>query len=489
MFLCVKSNQSEFLLLYFRCWRRFVKSKRTTLALVQAYGALGINEESVKAMPFEKLAMSMESPAALQATKALLDRLETRFMLSQSTGSASVENVDHLLRRLGSPPKRKAPPSRMGRTRVSAKRPVRNSGTNKLSRYSLRVVLCAYMILAHPSAVLSGEGEREKQLMESAASFVKEFELLIKIILDGQGQSSLGSAAAGSSKFRTQLANFDRAWCTYLYSFVVWKVKDARVLEEDLVRAACKLELSMMQTCKLTAEGQSSNSLTHDMKAIQKQVTDDQMLIREKVQHLSGDAGIERMNSALSDTRSKFFEAKENGSPLPTPVANVSTPLSINSPGQVPLSEVNANSRSNASRPVARSLFGAFSSPGSASEMNLPTEKEQMVNEMLHEDGSFFAGRTDSAGTAERDLQTRVRETMQKAFWDVVTDSMKGDKPDYSQLINLVKEVRDSLHELSPKVWKDEIIENIDLEILSQVSSFQMLIFATFSPVMLTIDN
>ncbi|XP_062225705.1 uncharacterized protein LOC133924264 isoform X2 [Phragmites australis] len=459
-----------------RCWRRFVKSKKTTLALVQTYDALGINEKSVKSMPFENLAMSMESPTVLQATKALLDRLERRFVLSQSVGFSSVENVDHLLKRLGSPPKRKVPPSREGRTRVLAKRSARSSDTSRLSRYSPRVVLCAYMILAHPSAVLSGQGEREKQLMESAASFVKEFELLIKIIIDGPGQSSIGTAAAesskcqmssgvtGHSKFRAQLANFDKAWCTYLYRFVVWKVKDARLLEEDLVRAACKLELSMMQTLKLTVDGQSSNNLTHDMKAIQKQVTDDQNLLREKVQHLSGDAGIERMNSALSDTRSKFFGAKENGSPLATPVANVYTPLGISSSGKLPLSEVNENGSS-----VVRSLFGASSSLGSTAPGKLPTENEQMVNEMIHEDDSAFAGRSDSARTAEKDFQAKVRETMEKAFWDVVTDSMRGNKPDYSQLINLVQEVKDSLHELAPKAWKEEILENIDLKILSQV--------------------
>jgi hypothetical protein len=448
-----------------------VKSRKTTLALVEAYDALGISEESVKDMPFEKLAMSMESPAVLKATKELLDRLDVRFMLSQSAGS-SVENVDHLLRRVGSPTKKRVSLRREGRARVSVKRPLRNSGMSKLSRYTPRVVLCAYMILAHPGFVLRGQGEQERQLMESAAGFVKEFELLIKKILDGPGRSSLGSTAAGSSMFRTQLANFDRAWCTYLYHFVVWKVKDARVLEEDLVRASCKLELSMMQTCKLTAEGQSSKNLTHDMKAIQKQVTDDQMLIREKVQHLSGDAGIERMNTSLSDTRSKFFEAKENGNPLATPVANVSTPLSINSPGQVPLSEVNEISRSNAvaSSSVARSLFGASLVPGSStSHVTLPTENEQIVNEMLHEDSSAFSGRIDNVGTVEKDFQAKMSETMERAFWDVVIDSMKGDKPDYSQLIDLVKEVRDSLQELAPKVWKEEIIENIDLEILSQV--------------------
>uniref|UniRef100_A0A0E0KQX8 T-complex protein 11 n=1 Tax=Oryza punctata TaxID=4537 RepID=A0A0E0KQX8_ORYPU len=446
-----------------RCWKRFLKSNKTTYALVQAYDALGINEMSVKSMPFEKLAMLMESPTTLQTTKAVLDRFEKRLLLSQSTGSSSVENIDHLLKRLGSP-KRKGPPSR---SRVAAKKPARGSDTSRLSRYSLRVVLCSYMILAHPGAVLSGQGEKEKLLMESAENFVKEFELLVKTVLDKPGGASMQSTdAAGQRKFRTQLADFDKAWCTYLYHFVVWKLKDAKSLEEDLVRAACKLELSMMQTCKLGSDGQSHN-LSHDMKAIQKQVTDDQKLLREKVQHLSGDAGIERMNSALSDTRSKFFEAKENGNPLATSVANVSTPLSTNSSGQVP--QPTPKPTVEGSSFTAQSSPGASSSSSITSPMKPPTDNEQMVNEMLHEDDVSFAGNSDNVSSAEKDFQAKVKATMEKAFWDLVTDSMRADKPDYSQLINLVREVRDSLHELASKELKEEILENIDLEILSQV--------------------
>jgi len=51
----------------------------------------------------------------------------------------------------------------------------------------------------------------------------------------------------------------------------VWKVKGARALEEDLVRAACKLELSMMQTCTVTAN-EETVGLAHDIKSVQKQV-------------------------------------------------------------------------------------------------------------------------------------------------------------------------------------------------------------------------
>ncbi|KAG8044071.1 hypothetical protein GUJ93_ZPchr0451g33621 [Zizania palustris] len=422
-----------------RCWRRFVKFNKTTLTLVQAYDALGINEKSVKSMPFEKLAMSMESPSVLQATKALVGRLQKHLLISESGGS-SVENIDHLLKRLVSR-KRKVPSSR---TRVAAKKSAKGSETSRPSRYSLRVVLCAYMILAHPGAVLSGQGEREKLLMESAENFVHEFEMLITRVLDGPGgvlRQTIESSSdvAGQRKFRSQLAVFDKAWCAYLYRFVVWKLKDAKSLEEDLVRAACKLELSMMQTCKLTSDRQSDN-LSHDMEAIQKQVTDDQNLLREKIQHLSGDAGIERMNSALSDTRSLLLRLRR----IPRLLWNGQVPLPLLSPASSP-------------------------SSSTSSPMKLPTDNEQMVNEILHEDDGSFAGTSDNVSSAEKDFQHKVRETMEKAFWDVVTDSMEGDRPDFSQLINLVREVRDSLHQLASKGLKEEILENIDLEILSQV--------------------
>lgn len=60
---------------------------------------------------------------------------------------------------------------------------------------------------------------------------------------------------------------------------------------------------------------------------------------------------------------------------------------------------------------------------------------------------------------------------MEKAFWDVVADSMRGDTPDYSYLVNLVKEVREALQELAPAGWEQEINDNINLEILTQVKS------------------
>lgn len=254
--------------------------------LAKAYEARNVNEKSVKSMPFEQVAVLIESPDTLRAVKAVLDRFESRLRVSQALGSSSIaglDNIDHLLRRVATPKKRATPQRRPLRPREAKKPAAAAIAKNPapLSRYSVRVSLCAYMILSHPEAVFNGHGEREIALAKSAREFVREFELLLRIVLEGPVNSSdedSDSAAAAAEKtkrwtFRTQLEAFDGAWCSYLNCFVVWKDKDAQLLEEDLVRAACQLEFSMMQTCKMSSEGgETSTELTHDMKAVQKQV-------------------------------------------------------------------------------------------------------------------------------------------------------------------------------------------------------------------------
>ncbi|XP_042382172.1 uncharacterized protein LOC121974945 [Zingiber officinale] len=483
-----------------RCWRRFVRSRRTTLALVKAYDALKLNEKSISVMPFEQVALLIESSTTLQTAKALLDRLESRFSLLLSSGPSSIENIDHLLKRLASP-NRKIPSSRVSKQRGAARREsVKGPKSERnMSRYPVRVVLCAYMILGHPNAVFSGQGEREVVLRQSAINFIREFELLVNIILYGPNSAhsltpsapvtmSLEHLEETSSNlpteqnFRCQLRSFDSAWCSYLYRFVVWKAKDARSLEEDLIRAACQMELSMMQTCRMTAARKTSD-LSHDMMAIQRQVIEDQKLIREKVLHLSGNAGLERMESSLSDMRTKFFEAKENGSPLANPVVHISSPL-VPDPA-IQLDSVPNNQNVEASRRsnnVVRSLFGVSSSaqPKIGSEdphtdvqsssvrgMHLPTENVLLVNEIMHWNLKQLSGDFDMVKAEE--LSIKVKETMEKAFWDEILDSLQGVKPDYSRLISLLKEVRDELCDLAPQKWKADILNTIDLDILSQV--------------------
>ncbi|KAK1322927.1 hypothetical protein QJS10_CPA02g00739 [Acorus calamus] len=490
-----------------RCWRRFVESRRTTFSLAKAFESLEIDENLARVMPFEQLAIRIGSSGTLQTVKAFLDRLESRLTLMQSGSLSGLENIDHLLKRLVTPKKRVGSSGNGVRTRSAKKggssRELRRPEANKLSRYSVRVVLCAYMILSHPDAVFSGRGEREIALSEAALKFVQEFELLVKIILDGPSSQSDSSCSSRQSSpdracseddhelesiqspakltFRSQLVAFDAAWRSYLYSFVVWKMKDAKSLEEDLVRAACQMELSMMRKCKLTPQG-DSRDLSHDMKAIKQQVSNDQKLLRESILHLSGSAGIIRMEHALSDMRTKYFEEQDNGTLEMSPVAQFSLLTSPDSsPGPSSSSakmHVTVEDGGNTSH-VVRSLFKDASSSSDSYKTSEPqretsvgeklvTQNETLVNEIVHANRAFSDG-FDVNDEGQMGIKAKIKVTMEKAFWDEVTESMKKDDPDYGRLVGLVKEVRDELCEMAPKRWKQEIVDSIDLDILSQV--------------------
>ncbi|KAI4318505.1 hypothetical protein MLD38_032201 [Melastoma candidum] len=469
-----------------RCWMSFRRTKRTTFDLAKAFRSLGINEESVMGMPFEPLAILIESSGVLLTVKALLDRLESRVRASWATAvtkqSFSLDNIDHLLKRVATPRKASRTPVRSKERKSEGTSRVVARVGGCMSRYPVRIVLCAYMILGHPDAVLSGQGEREVSLATSAKDFIRELELLIWIILDGPVKNSeveLDTANSNHRTFHSQLAAFDIAWCAYLNNFVVWKVKDAKLLEDDLVKAACQLELSMIKTCKLTAEGGDTGSLTHDMKAIQKQVAEDQKLLREKVHHLSGDAGLERIESALSKTRSKYFQAKENGSPSGSPTANLSSPSSsLTDPPAITAMGKNAEKPSR----VVRSLFKEDVSPlpnefGSfllnpdraASADSLITENEVIVNGILHDPHFTLTEDIGSSNGHDRSIKEKVRQTMERAFWDGVIESMEGEEPQYDRVIELMKEVRDELCKIAPESWKEEINGAIDVDLLSQV--------------------
>ncbi|KAE8056180.1 hypothetical protein FH972_012973 [Carpinus fangiana] len=468
-----------------RCWRQFVRLRKTTSALAKAFTSLEISEKSVKSMPFEQLALQIESDTTIQAVKALLDRLESRYMISRAVRSrpSSLENIDHLLKRVASPIRKgNTSTKRKGSKAFDSSKELARSPV-KLSRYPVRVVLCAYMILGFPDTVISGNGVHEAALAESAANFTRDFELLIKIILEGAIQNAEEKTTIPCQiTFRSQLEAFDKAWCSYLYHFVVWKVKDAKSLEEDLVRAACQLELSMMQTCKPIPE-------KGDNGPILKQVTEDRELLRTKVQHLSGNAGLERMECALSDMRSRFLKARDSGSSSAAPFPSISSSCLPKSPddslASVPGEMNNLAEGCESLSPIVHSLSERDDSSsckvvGSSNDFNgsahghpsfdamLVGENELLVNEIVHEHRHDFADSFIINDEDKNSLNEKVRETMEKAFWDGIMESMKQEEPDFSWVLKLMKEVRDELCEMSPQSWKQEIVDAIDIDILSK---------------------
>lgn len=220
-----------------RCWRRFTKYKKSTYGLARAYHGLGINEKSIESVPFEQFAIQMNSVSVIQTVKALLDRLEIRLALSKAS---NVENINHLLKHIFPPARRGKSPSSVSKGKQ--KSPNSKMGYQKLkkiARYPARIFLCAYMIKQHPGAIFRGRGEHEIALVESATYLIREFELLVKIILEGPEctlPDNVSFEAPRPKKFRSQLEAFDKAWCSYLEGFVVWKINDAKLLEKDIAR-------------------------------------------------------------------------------------------------------------------------------------------------------------------------------------------------------------------------------------------------------------
>ncbi|KAH0882985.1 hypothetical protein HID58_059081 [Brassica napus] len=124
-----------------------------------------------------------------------------------------------------------------------------------------------------PDAVFNSQVDQEAALNDSVKGFLREFKLLIKVIKEGQGHVRMSVEESKLQTLRSQLDLFDKAWCAFLNSFVLWKVKDARLLGEDKVRAACQLQISMIQKCKITPE-RDDTVLTYDKKAIQTRNTE-----------------------------------------------------------------------------------------------------------------------------------------------------------------------------------------------------------------------
>lgn len=59
---------------------------------------------------------------------------------------------------------------------------------------------------------------------------------------------------------------------------------------------------------------------------------------------------------------------------------------------------------------------------------------------------------------------------MKKAYWDGIVESVKKDKSNYSRVVELMREVSDEICAMAPLSWRQEIIEAIDLEILTEVT-------------------
>lgn len=116
--------------------------------------------------------------------------------------------------------------------------------------------------------------------------------------------------------------------------------------------------------------------------------------------HLSGDAGIERMEAAISDTRKKYFQARESGSPVGSSVTDISSPIT-------------------ASIPTSRSSFGTL---GKSNKVVEDTQRSNHVARRLFWDG----GDLNEVGPRVQSHSSGVRMDLENEL--IVNESVHGEQ-------------------------------------------------------------
>lgn len=166
--------------------------------------------------------------------------------------------------------------------------------------------------------------------------------------------------------------------------------------------------------------------ITKTQRIISVQIFKEQKLLREKIQNLSGNAGVQHLELALSNIRSGTLEAKESGSPLASPAANVSTPQQPASSSAGLSSEItDMAKRSKSSSHTSDSFVKRISSANEnvnhfnsdvesianhmGSDITIISENELLVNEIVHERSRGFSDIFDVGGEEQSSLKVCMK--------------------------------------------------------------------------------
>ena len=325
-----------------------------------------------------------------------------------------------------------------------------------------RVVLCAYMIDAHPDVVLgaaddeSNEDEDEDEATATANAtatarrprFAHEIDLrrsaaALVTALNEVVASAARLTSDDSSKAPVPVAvaasDFGTAWRRYLSDFARWKIADASALELELTRAAAALEASALRVCGTDAT--VAYPPESDEAATREACAADKRTLREKVASLAGDEGVARFDAALAEARVAVEAEEEAAARAATSATNEEDESSARRTAAAARSTLRASRRAatrdaiRASRAAAaaerhnrRDTASSSSRPSSDSATRASSFAEEANEAIMHEllvdpEWRLPEWRDAARDANDSSLGARVRETMERAFWDRVRDA------------------------------------------------------------------
>ncbi|KAL3469981.1 T-complex protein 11-domain-containing protein [Aspergillus californicus] len=154
-------------------------------------------------------------------------------------------------------------------------------------RGAVRTFLSSYLIVTHPAAVLSGEGEQEQDLISKARELLSAFEQVTPLLYSG-----CCSPMAISAEIQTLC----EAYNVFFSAFHAWKTHDSSVLIEIMLAQFIELEL-IWQTVKDDNAGGVADDYRQGIRQ-------NQILLLARLKRLAGpDKAMQMVRDALKKAK------------------------------------------------------------------------------------------------------------------------------------------------------------------------------------------
>lgn len=183
-------------------------------------------------------------------------------------------------------------------------------------RGAVRTFLSSYLILSHPTQVLSGNGEQEQDLIGKARDLLVSFEQTIAQLSGGSGLASMVS----------EFEALGEAYRVFFSAFHAWKAHDSSVLIEIMLAQFVELEL-IWQTVKNDRAGGAADDY-------QQGIRHNQILLLARLKRLAGS------DSAMQMVRDALRKAKRSKKRSSSPKRAIPRSATVPSPNGPPSESV-----------------------------------------------------------------------------------------------------------------------------------------------------
>ncbi|KAF3181052.1 hypothetical protein TWF751_010260 [Orbilia oligospora] len=302
-----------------------------------------------------------------------------------------------------------------------------------------RTFLSAYLILGHPAAVLSNDGENEKALIVQSRDLLCAFESWIL-------STSANNGHRGAPKRRQ---TFIDTYQPFSIAFNAWKERDQLELLNGMVNQFVELD-ALWQKVKDDSEPQVAAEFKES-------IQENQMIILSRMKTIGGKRATEMLKKAVQKSRRKLHRKQADRKPRAVESEAASDNSATQSLGiQAAMQQVEAGSR--ADEDSALSYQAAFDD-----EKRFNLTNRQIAHELLLDRAFRFKERPKDQ------IYQTVEYQAKRAFYDIMREDIA--EGEFEKWIpSMAETVRQKLLRLVPAGSSvHQIISNsIDIDLITQ---------------------